>query len=135
MNLQHQYSDFPILLQTSSDGNQTTSTLTIVLSHADANKYLSCRAYNHAMPDKSVEDRWRLDIQCNYDFILFLINPIVWTERRDFWVPAFVISSVGKLDQTINLLFSSFYYYFAKLPISYLSPNFNALSNFLPILG
>ncbi|XP_037921192.1 kin of IRRE-like protein 1 [Hermetia illucens] len=48
---------------TSSDGNQTTSTLSITLSRADAGKYLSCRAYNQAVPSDTLEDGWKLDIQ------------------------------------------------------------------------
>lgn len=50
--------------QTSSDGNQTTSTLSITLNRSDAGRYLSCRAYNHAVPSDALEDGWRLDIQC-----------------------------------------------------------------------
>lgn len=61
------------LLQTSSDGNQTTSTLSITLSRSDAGKYLSCKAYNHMSPTDALEDGWRLDIQCKYcEFILML---------------------------------------------------------------
>lgn len=52
--------------QTSSDGNQTTSTLSITLNRDDAGKHLSCRAYNHAVPSETLEDGWRLDIQCKY---------------------------------------------------------------------
>ncbi|KAG4065909.1 hypothetical protein HA402_000356 [Bradysia odoriphaga] len=48
---------------TSSDGNQTTSTLSITLNRSDAGRYLSCRAYNHAVPSDALEDGWRLDIQ------------------------------------------------------------------------
>jgi immunoglobulin superfamily member 9B len=51
-------------LQTSSDGNQTTSTLSITLSRSDAGKYLSCKAYNHMSPSDALEDGWKLDIQC-----------------------------------------------------------------------
>lgn len=54
----------PIAAQTSSDGNQTTSTLSITLNRSDAGRYLSCRAYNHAVPSDALEDGWRLDIQC-----------------------------------------------------------------------
>lgn len=57
---------FSFLLQTSSDGNQTTSTLSITLSRADAGKYLSCKAYNHMSPSDALEDGWRLDIQCKW---------------------------------------------------------------------
>ncbi|TMW45731.1 hypothetical protein DOY81_009189 [Sarcophaga bullata] len=50
--------------QTSSDGNQTTSTLSISFSKTDANKLLTCKAYNHAVPSEPLEDGWKLDIQC-----------------------------------------------------------------------
>lgn len=50
--------------QTSSDGNQTTSTLSITLSRSDAGKYLSCKAYNHMSQSEALEDGWKLDIQC-----------------------------------------------------------------------
>lgn len=53
-------------VQTSSDGNQTTSTLSITLNRSDAGRYLSCRAYNHAVPSDALEDGWRLDIQCKF---------------------------------------------------------------------
>ncbi len=55
-----------LFLQTSSDGNQTTSTLSITLSRSDAGKYLSCKAYNPQTPSEALEDGWRLDIQCEY---------------------------------------------------------------------
>ncbi|KAL5284444.1 hypothetical protein ACFFRR_006630 [Megaselia abdita] len=48
---------------TSSDGNQTTSTLSITLSRTDAGKYLSCQAYNKAFSTEPLEDGWKLDIQ------------------------------------------------------------------------
>lgn len=111
--------------QTSSDGNQTTSTLSIVLSHADANKYLSCRAYNHAVPAKVLEDRWRLDIQCeycNYELLCICV--------RGRWP---VISRKEKLRHRENILIFIFIIisrpYFIFCP--HLSPNFNALSKFL----
>ena len=53
-----------IYLQTSSDGNQTTSTLSISFSKTDAGKLLTCKAYNHAIPSEPLEDGWKLDIQC-----------------------------------------------------------------------
>lgn len=51
--------------QTSADGNQTTSTLSISLNRTDAGKYLSCKAYNSYVPSaEALEDGWKLDIQC-----------------------------------------------------------------------
>ncbi|XP_055324788.1 protein turtle [Sitodiplosis mosellana] len=46
----------------SSDGNQTTSTLSITLSRADSGRYLSCRAYNPALQSETLSDGWQLDI-------------------------------------------------------------------------
>ncbi|XP_059611203.1 protein turtle [Phlebotomus argentipes] len=48
---------------TSSNGNQTTSTLSIVFNRNDSSKFLCCRAYNHVVSSKSLEDGWKLDIQ------------------------------------------------------------------------
>ncbi|XP_055588000.1 protein turtle [Uranotaenia lowii] len=48
---------------TSADGNQTTSTLSIILNRTDAGKYLSCKAYNTYAPSDALEDGWQLDIQ------------------------------------------------------------------------
>ncbi|XP_065355312.1 nephrin [Calliphora vicina] len=48
---------------TSSDGNQTTSTLSISFSKTDAGKLLTCKAYNHAVLSEPLEDGWKLDIQ------------------------------------------------------------------------
>ncbi|XP_040152153.1 neural cell adhesion molecule 1 isoform X2 [Anopheles arabiensis] len=48
---------------TSADGNQTTSTLSIVLNRTDAGKYLSCKAYNTYVQSDALEDGWQLDIQ------------------------------------------------------------------------
>lgn len=56
-------------MQTSSDGNQTTSTLSITLNRSDAGRYLACRAYNHAVPSDALEDGWRLDIQCRFTYL------------------------------------------------------------------
>uniref|UniRef100_W8BB58 Neural cell adhesion molecule 2 n=1 Tax=Ceratitis capitata TaxID=7213 RepID=W8BB58_CERCA len=47
---------------TSSDGNQTTSTLSVIFDKTDAGKYLICKAYNHVSQTKPLEDRWKLDI-------------------------------------------------------------------------
>lgn len=62
------------LLQTSSDGNQTTSTLSITLSRTDAGKYLSCQAYNKAFSTEPLEDGWKLDIQCKSFPIFFVCS-------------------------------------------------------------
>ncbi|XP_054725668.1 nephrin isoform X1 [Anastrepha obliqua] len=48
---------------TSSDGNQTTSTLSVTFEKSDAGKYLSCKAYNLAITTTPLEDGWILDIQ------------------------------------------------------------------------
>ena len=74
------------MLQTSSDGNQTTSTLSITLSRSDAGKYLSCKAYNHMSPSEALEDGWKLDIQCEYRKIVFnhnkaMLNPKAYTSN------------------------------------------------------
>lgn len=64
-----------IILQTSSDGNTTTSTLSFIASKEDTGKYLSCRAENPVVNADGLEDGWRLEIQCKYfyTFIYFHI--------------------------------------------------------------
>lgn len=57
----------------SSDGNQTTSTLSITLGRADSGRYLSCRAYNHILQSEPLEDGWRLDIQCEFFIDIYFI--------------------------------------------------------------
>lgn len=62
---------FLYFVQMSSDGNQTTSTLSITLGRADSGRYLSCRAYNHILQSEPLEDGWRLDIQCKSVVVTF----------------------------------------------------------------
>lgn len=52
------------LLQTSSDGNTTTSILSFMATKADAGRQLSCRAENRIMGTESIKDDWVLEIQC-----------------------------------------------------------------------
>lgn len=59
------------LLQTSNDGNQTTSTLSIIFTRTDGGKYLSCQAYNKAFSTEPLEDGWKLDIHCKFPLICF----------------------------------------------------------------
>lgn len=70
-------------LQTSADGNQTTSTLSISLNRTDAGKYLSCKAYNTYVPSDALEDGWQLDIQCKYNGV-FMISRKNW--HNNPWV-------------------------------------------------
>lgn len=50
--------------QTSNDGNTTTSTLSFIASKEDAGKYLSCRSVNTVLSEESLENDWKLEIQC-----------------------------------------------------------------------
>lgn len=54
------------LLQYSADGNHSVSVLGFVPAIDDDGKYLTCRAENPSIPDSALEDRWRLDVQCEY---------------------------------------------------------------------
>lgn len=66
LSFSFRFFSFCTITQLSSDGNQTTSTLSITLSRADSGRYLSCRAYNPALQSETLEDGWRLDIQCEF---------------------------------------------------------------------
>lgn len=66
-----------IILQTSSDGNTTTSTLSFIASKEDTGKYLSCRAENPVVNADGLEDGWRLEIQCKYFYTFILIFHII----------------------------------------------------------
>lgn len=53
-----------MLLQTSADGNTTTSVLSFIATKADAGRHLSCQAENRIMGTAPIEDGWILQIQC-----------------------------------------------------------------------
>jgi len=53
-----------MLLQTSVDGNTTTSVLSFMATKADAGRHLSCQAENRIMGTAPIEDGWILQIQC-----------------------------------------------------------------------
>lgn len=53
-----------MLLQTSADGNTTTSVLSFMATKADAGRHLSCQAENRIMGTAPIEDGWVLQIQC-----------------------------------------------------------------------
>lgn len=53
-----------MLLQTSADGNTTTSVLSFMATKADAGRHLSCQAENRIMGTAPIEDDWVLQIQC-----------------------------------------------------------------------
>ncbi|ALC45415.1 CG12950 [Drosophila busckii] len=80
---------------TSSDGNQTTSTLSIILSKSDAGKYLSCKSYNHAVPSDPLEDGWKLDIQYIPEAYVRLgtsLDPNSLREGTDVYFDCFVVA-------------------------------------------
>lgn len=53
-----------MLLQTSADGNTTTSVLSFMATKADAGRHLSCQAENRVLGTAPIEDGWILQIQC-----------------------------------------------------------------------
>ncbi|XP_053671696.1 neural cell adhesion molecule 1 [Anopheles nili] len=78
---------------TSADGNQTTSTLSIVLNRTDAGKYLSCKAYNTYVQSDALEDGWQLDIQYVPDALVRLgssLDPDAIREDTDVYFDCIV---------------------------------------------
>jgi len=57
---------FDPLLQHSEEGNQSVSVLSFVPGIDDDGKYLTCRAENTEINDSALEDRWRLNVHCEY---------------------------------------------------------------------
>src|SRR5271170_5158522 len=51
-------------LQTSADGNLTTSILTYTPTIEDSGKLLSCRAENPLIHGSSLQDGWKMNIHC-----------------------------------------------------------------------
>jgi hypothetical protein len=61
-------------LQHSEEGNQSVSVLSFVPTIEDDGKYLTCRAENPEINDSALEDRWRLNVHCEYSK-KFLVMP------------------------------------------------------------
>lgn len=61
------------LLQTSPDGNTTTSVLTFTPTVDDGGKYLSCRGQIQMIPDSGKEDGWKLDIHRKFAVPLIML--------------------------------------------------------------
>ncbi|XP_061389228.1 hemicentin-1, partial [Musca vetustissima] len=78
---------------TSSDGNQTTSTLSISFNKNDAGKLLTCKAYNHATSSEPLEDGWKLEIQYAPESYVQLgtsLNPNTIREGSDVYFDCLV---------------------------------------------
>ncbi|XP_073848797.1 sidestep VII transmembrane protein isoform X3 [Musca autumnalis] len=78
---------------TSSDGNQTTSTLSISFNKNDAGKLLTCKAYNHATPSELLEDGWKLEIHYAPESYVQLgtsLNPSTIREGSDVYFDCLV---------------------------------------------
>lgn len=55
-----------IYFQTSSDGNTTTSILSLNVTKEDNGKYLSCRAENKMLHQESLVDGITLEVHCEH---------------------------------------------------------------------
>ncbi|XP_046401604.1 hemicentin-1 [Ischnura elegans] len=73
---------------TSSDGNTTTSTLSMVATKDDAGKFLTCKSENPILSTEPLEDTWTLEIQYVPEAILILgtsLNPDNIREGSDVY--------------------------------------------------
>nr|CAH7769565.1 unnamed protein product [Callosobruchus chinensis] len=73
---------------TSSDGNTTTSTLSLVPKKEDDGKYLTCKAENKIMNIEALEDSWKLEIHYNPEARIVLgtsLNPESIREGTDVY--------------------------------------------------
>jgi hypothetical protein len=59
------------MLQTSPDGNTTTSTVTFEPTMEDSGKILTCRAGTPLIDDSTLEDGWKLNIHREYTNLSF----------------------------------------------------------------
>lgn len=50
----------------STNGNTTTSTISLIPSAQDNGDFITCRAENIRMPDSIIEDKLHLDVYCKF---------------------------------------------------------------------
>lgn len=58
--------------QTSSDGNVTTSIISLTPGAEDSGLTLLCKASNPHLPSATLEDSWHLQVECNNLLIKYL---------------------------------------------------------------
>jgi hypothetical protein len=85
------------VLQTSPDGNTTTSTVTFVPTMEDSGKILTCRATAPLIDDSTLEHGWKLDINRKYSHLCLVLG----------WVTHYA-SHGCVLDRLILILFHGF---------------------------
>lgn len=58
--------EYVLCLQTTGDGNETTSTISLSVELEDEGVTLSCRASNSHIPGSAIEDSWTLTVHCKF---------------------------------------------------------------------
>ena len=58
------YTEILFYVQTSVDGNISTSLSTFTPSQEDDGKFVSCQATNLLIEDSGVEDQWKISVHC-----------------------------------------------------------------------
>ena len=67
-------------VQTSADGNISSSLTTFTPRQQDDGKFVSCQATNTLIEDSGVEDQWKISVHCKFGqkrtkFLRFYILP------------------------------------------------------------
>ena len=105
----------------SIDGNTTVSVLTLIPTADDQGKQLICRSENTLIQNSVIEDGFKLEINCKYNFIFVLFSETFPFEFGiKFSLPCIIHddlrSSKFQFDWPFDLLYFSFSGFFSVWP-------------------